>query len=152
MKIFVNMAYYDRNKSSIIDVQSETKVDQIIAVVTTRSVCCYSLICSIGHLLKSSFKFMKLGKTVLLLFHVWIGIQYKYIIRVIKLFRMHLTDASTIGGWIMGFFIIVLFGLMFYLWGHLMTTLNTISYKCLIDERKLLMKINLSGPYLQTYW
>ena len=52
MKIFVNMAYYDRNKSSIIDVQSETKVDQIIAVVTTRSACCYFLNCSTGHLLK----------------------------------------------------------------------------------------------------
>ena len=45
------MAYYDRDKSSIIDVQRETKVDQIIAVVTTRSVCYFLIYCT-GHPLK----------------------------------------------------------------------------------------------------
>ena len=38
------MAYYFRNKISIIDVRSEAKVEQIMAIVTARCVSCIALI------------------------------------------------------------------------------------------------------------
>ena len=36
------MAYYFRNKSSIIDVRSEAKVEEIIPIAETRSVSCFT--------------------------------------------------------------------------------------------------------------
>ena len=38
------MVYYFRNKSYIIDIRIDAKVEQIYAIVTTRNVSCYFLI------------------------------------------------------------------------------------------------------------